>query len=102
MVNLNYMKTLLTISLLVAAAAFLGSCIVDAGVFHDFGRLDSATRIRVHLLMPGLVVLAVARFRFTKKGLCLLTGLPFALYWPVIFLAIRFASAQDVWSCPRP
>jgi hypothetical protein len=96
MMNLNYMKTLFTLSFLVAAAAFLGPWIV----FHDFGRLDSATRISVFLVKPWLVPLAVARFRFRKKGLWLLSGLPFALCWPFVFLAIGFACGQDVRICP--
>jgi hypothetical protein len=62
--------------------------------------MDSATRLSAFLVMPWLVLLAAALFRFGKKGRWLLFGLPFALYWAFTFLAIGFACGQDVRNCP--
>jgi hypothetical protein len=66
------MKTLFTVSFLVAVAAFVGPFI-----------MDSAARVSFLLAMCWLVLSAVALFRFRKKGLWLLIGLPFTLYWPL-------------------
>ena len=76
------MKTLFTVSFLVAVLAFVGPFIIGSWVFRNYGGMDSAAHVSFLLAMCWLVLLAVALFRFRKKGLWLLTGLPFALYWP--------------------
>ena len=94
------MKTLFTVMFLVAGAAFLAPWIIGPWIFHDYEVMDSATRVSAVLAMPWLVLLAAALLRFRKKGLWLLTGLPFALYWPLVFLAIGVACGQYVRNCP--
>lgn len=94
------MKALFTVTFLVAGAAFFAPWFIGPWVLHDYQAMDSATHVSALLAMAWLGLLAVALFRFRKKGLWLLIGLPFALYWPFVFLAIGIACGQDVRNCP--
>ena len=76
-------RLLLTLSLAIALAAlsypsFLGSAFFDAG-------MDQAIYVSLFLALCWLVVVAVGLFKFRRRGLWLLIGLPFAAYWPLAF-----------------
>ena len=94
------MKTLFTMSFLVAVAAFVGPFIIGPWVFRNYGGMDSATHVSFLLAMCWLVLLVVALLRLRRRGLWLLTGLPFAFYWPYVFLEIASNCAHNVRNCP--
>jgi hypothetical protein len=94
------MKPIFTMSFLTAVAACFGPLIIGPWVFHNYAAMDSATHASLLLTVCWLLVLATALFRFKKRGLWLLLGLPFALFWPCVFLAIASSCAHNSQNCP--
>jgi hypothetical protein len=77
------MRLLLTLSLAIGLAAlsypsFLGSSFFDV-------RMDPAIFVSLFLAICWLLLFAVGLFKFGSRGLWLLIGLPFAVYWPLAF-----------------
>jgi hypothetical protein len=92
------MRLLLALSLAIAFAAlfypfFLGSSFFDSS-------MDSATHVSLFLALCWLVVFAVGLVKFRMRGLWLVIGLPFAVYWPYVFFMIAWTCAHDVKACP--
>jgi hypothetical protein len=92
------MRLLLALSLAIAIAAlfypfFLGSSFFDSS-------MDSATHVSLFLALCWLVVFAGGLVKFRMRGLWLVIGLPFAVYWPYVFFMIAWTCAHDVKACP--
>jgi hypothetical protein len=64
------------------------------------GEWDSIIRISLMLALAWFGHLAVCLFRYRKEGLWLLIGMPFALYWPFVMIAMSWACSHDVRNCP--
>ncbi len=85
-------RTILITSLAVASIACLGPLL---GV-----RENWMVRFSIALAVCWLLVFAVGLFKFRKRGLWLLTGLPLVLWWPYVFFMIVWACSHNVKACP--
>lgn len=87
------MKARLLISLAMALLAFLLPRIL-------FSHTRIAVMVSFMLAACWIVVLIGGIVRFKKRGLWLLIGAPFALFWPVSLFLLVQACAHDVKACP--
>jgi hypothetical protein len=87
------MRPLLIISCAMAFAAFLGPWIFRTQV-------DTAAKVSFLLAICWIILFAGAMLTFRKRGLWLLIGAPFALYWPFALYMLTWACAHDVKACP--
>jgi hypothetical protein len=85
------MKGLFWAALVVAFSASFGTWIVTP---------NDPFRASFALALLWIAFLFIAIFRFRRRGLWLLIGLPFALYWPFIAFLILWGCAHDPQSCP--
>ena len=77
--------------------------IVVAGV-GGFGpfvfQSDPALWLSLGLSVVWVSLVTYGIFRHTKRGLWLLIGLPFALYWPFAVVMLNWACAKNINACP--
>lgn len=89
----NFRK-LLTTSLVVALAAF--------GTPWLSGTSNTGEWIPVVLPLSivWVIVVLFALVKLRARGLWLLFGTPFALYWPFLLFMLYWACAHDIKACP--
>jgi hypothetical protein len=86
------MKARFFISLAMALLAFLLPRIL-------FSHNGIAVMVSFMLAACWIVVLIAGIFRFKKRGLWLLVGAPFALFWPVSLFLVVQSCAHNVKAC---
>jgi hypothetical protein len=89
---------MLTVSLLVATAAFAGPSLTAVRFWSAtaYYRFDALFVLVLPAIWLGLVLIAF--FRYRLRGLWFLTGLPLAMCWPVIYAVLFWACAHG--DCP--
>lgn len=87
------MKRLLGVSFVIAGWACFGPRILSRADPFAYGRMVLLFTI------CWFVLLSVALFRFGRRGLWLLIGLPFVLYWPLFVWMFAKACAENPKGC---
>ena len=88
---------LVVLSVVAAVGAFLCGWV---GRFLPFRVEQTAMYVSVFLTICWLLTFVTAVFRFKKRALWLLTGLPLACFWPSVYFLIVTACAHDIRACP--
>ncbi len=83
---------------LISIALALSSCFAPRILFH----VDADISLWLGLFLGAcwLVLFVVGLFKFRKRGLWLLFGLPFVLFWPYVIFMIVSGCAHDIKACP--
>jgi hypothetical protein len=87
------MKPRLLISVAIALIAFFGPRIF-------FEHSDIGVTVTFALTGCWIVLFVGGLFRFKTRGLWLLVGAPFALFWPVSLFWLLLACTHNVKACP--
>jgi hypothetical protein len=90
------MLALFIASLLVAVACLVSRYLPES-FFYGHG---STVNFSLLLSLFWIGLFAVAMSRFRRRGLWLLIGAPFALYYPILYLLLAGACLFDRGACP--
>ena len=88
-------------SYLLAASALVAILVVILPRYLPLGR-DANAILTLNLVFGALwCVLTIAAIRWYRwRGLWLLVGIPFLLYWPTMFWLLSRACNQNINACP--
>ena len=91
-----FLKRLLSISLALALCAGFGPWII----LHSGALLPVYGFVILLCSVSWLALLIIALVRYRLRGLWVLIGLPFVLFWPVMLYLLAQGCAENLKNCP--